>query len=95
MISCAGRTTAVDSLFVYDSGSSHASFVDSSFEPLFEATAVDNATMDNVTRMCGGSDQCVFDYFLTGKKSLALNSAEAVQEHATLVEASKHGMKNI
>ncbi|KAI0240570.1 hypothetical protein LSAT2_008699 [Lamellibrachia satsuma] len=60
----------------------HSSFFNPSFEPLFEPPPVD----ENVTRMCSGSAQCVFDYTVTGKKSLALASAVAATQHQTLVE---------
>ena len=94
LISYAGRTTADDSLFVYDTGSSHATYVDSSFEPVFVTSSVSSDAMDAANRMCGGSQQCVFDYLLTGKESLALNSAEIIREHEVFVEASKHGRAN-
>ena len=89
LISYAGRATADDSLFVYDTGSSHTTYV--GFEPVFVTPSESGDAMDTANRMCGGSQQCVFDYLLTGKKSLALNSAEAVREHVTFVEDSKHG----
>ena len=91
LISYAGRTTADESLFVYDTGSSHTTYVDSSFEPVFVTPSESGDAMDTANRMCGGSQQCIFDYLLTGKESLALNSAEAVREHAAFVEDSKHG----
>ncbi|KAI0237989.1 Protein mesh [Lamellibrachia satsuma] len=83
------RTTEEESLFVYDAGSSHATFIDPSFEPLFELPPTDDAIMANVTRMCGGSEECVYDYLVTGKKTLALASADAVKQYKVFVEATK------
>ena len=84
---CIGNTTAEESLFFYEAGVNHSSFINPSFEPLFEPPPAD----ENVTRMCRGSAQCVFDYTVTGKKSLALASAVAATQHQTLVESLKTG----
>ena len=82
-----GNTTAEESLFFYEGGVNHSSFINRSFEPLFEPPPAD----ENVTRMCGGSAQCVFDYTVTGKKSLALASAVAAKQHQMLVEGLNTG----
>ncbi|KAI0239247.1 hypothetical protein LSAT2_010015 [Lamellibrachia satsuma] len=87
------QTSEVESLFVYDTGSSHASFVKPSFRPLFEPPTIDDATRENVTRMCYGKQQCVFDYFTTGEMTLALASAKAVLDHEDVVEASQKGKR--
>lgn len=93
VIVLAGQTSEVESLFVYDTGSSHASFVKPSFRPLFEPPTIDDATRENVTRMCYGKQQCVFDYFTTGEMTLALASAKAVLDHEDVVEASQKGKR--
>ena len=86
-----GQITANETLFFYTSGSSYVSYANPSFEPTFQLPPVDDATMENVTKTCGGSEQCIFDYLLTGKKSLALASAEAVKQHDVVVEALTMG----
>lgn len=93
VISRVGQTSEAESLFVYDTGSSHASFFDPSFKPLFELNVTDAAAVENVTRMCHGYRQCVFDYFVTGNAPLALATAEAIREHETFVKASEKGKR--
>ena len=41
--------------------------------------------------MCSGYEECVFDYFVTGRKTLALASADAIKQHTLFVEATKKG----
>ena len=41
--------------------------------------------------MCGGNKQCIYDYFLTRRRTLALGSAAAVEQHDDVVEASTKG----
>ena len=91
VISNPGKTEANESIFTYETGSSHASYVDPSFEPLFELSPADSATAENVTRMCGGSEECVFDYFVTGSLTIAMASADVTRQHEEYVEASKPG----
>ncbi|KAI0221189.1 hypothetical protein LSAT2_027418 [Lamellibrachia satsuma] len=83
------RTTEGESLFVYDAGSSHATFIDPSFEPIFELPPTDDVTMAIVTRMCGGYEDCVYDYLVTGKQKMALASAEFTKQYEVFVEALK------
>ena len=86
-----GQITANETLFFYTSGSSYDSYANPSFEPTFELPPVDNATLVDVTKTCGGSEECIFDYLLTDKKSLALASAAAVKQHEVVVEALTMG----
>ena len=95
VISNAGKTTEVQSLFVYGAGSNHDSYFDPSFEPQFERPATDNAILQRVTRMCQGIEECVYDYLLTGKLSVALGSANAVRQHEKVVEAAQTGNTNL
>ena len=95
VISLAGKTTAAQSLFVYGAGSNHDSFFDPSFEPQFERPPTDDATLQRVTRMCHGIKECIGDYLLTGKLSLALGSADAVRQHEEVVEAAKTGSHKV
>ena len=76
-------------------GSNHDSYFDSSFEPQFERPATDDATLQRVTRMCHGIKECIDDYLLTGKLSVALGSADAVRQHEEVVEAAKTGNSNL
>jgi len=91
VISDPGKTGADESIFTYEAGSNHASYIDPSFEPLFELPPTDSATAENVTRMCGDSEECVFDYFVTGSLTIALASADVTRQHEEYVEASKPG----
>ncbi|KAI0226850.1 Sushi domain-containing protein 2 [Lamellibrachia satsuma] len=83
------KTTEAQSLFVYSAGSNHDSYFDHSFEPQFERPATDDATLQRVTRMCHGIKECIDDYLLTGKLSVALGSADAVRQHEEVLEAAK------
>ena len=94
VISDAGKTTEAQSLFVYGAGSNHDSYFDHSFEPQFERPATDDATLQRVTRMCHGIKECIDDYLLTGKLSVALGSADAVRQHEEVLEAAKTGNTN-
>ncbi|XP_070554568.1 sushi domain-containing protein 2-like [Ptychodera flava] len=72
-----------NSLFRYDTGESHATINDYSYEPDFEIPT--NVT-DYVVDLCGENTQCIFDYKVTGIESVALTSKEAVVQYENLVE---------
>lgn len=84
---CTGRVAANESLLYYVPGSSDTSSDNPSYEPIFELPYVDPAT----TQMCGGNEQCIYDYILTRRRALALGSAAAVEQHDDVVEASTKG----
>ena len=85
VISDPGKTKADESIF------RQVGYNDRWFEPLFELPPADSATVENVTRVCGGSEECVFDYFVTGSLTMALASADVTRQHEEYVEASKPG----
>ena len=78
-----GQITASETLFVYKTGTSYSAYAASTFEPVFELPPVSNATLQNARQICDGSEQCVFDYLLTGKTEVALASAAAAKEYAS------------
>ena len=93
MIFIAGQTTEDESLFTYGAGLSHSSFKDSNFVPLFNLSLANSsdATRAEAASLCGLSNECLFDYLLTGKRSLAIASADAVLQHEEFINSSKPG----
>ena len=89
----AGNTTAQESMFVYGAGASHDGYTDPSFEPQFEQPEVDDATKRRAAEICGGADakDCIFDYLMTGKESVARDTAEAVRQHDSAIDSAKKG----
>ncbi|KAK2188587.1 hypothetical protein NP493_128g05111 [Ridgeia piscesae] len=85
------KTTAEESMFVYGAGASHDGYTDPSFEPRFEQPEVDDDTKRQATEICGGADakDCIFDYLMTGKASVARDTAEAVRQHDSAVDSAK------
>ena len=79
-----GQITASETLFVYKTGTNYSEYAATTFEPVFELSEVSNATLQNATQICDGSEQCVFDYLLTGKMEVALASAAAAKEYTSI-----------
>ncbi|XP_070554193.1 sushi domain-containing protein 2-like isoform X2 [Ptychodera flava] len=71
------------SLFRYDSGESHETINDYTYEPDFEVST--NVT-DDVVALCGENTQCIFDYQVTGSESVAQASKEAMVQYEKFVE---------
>jgi len=84
-------------MFVYGAGASHDGYTDPSFEPRFEQPEVDDDTKRQATEICGGADakDCIFDYLMTGKASVARDTAEAVRQHDSAVDSAKKGNNNM
>ena len=88
-----GQTTANESMFTYEIGASHSTFVDVTFSPQLEPLRADAATLTRVTELCGDSEQCRFDYLMTGNPSLAVASLNAVMLQEAFVTSSRKGRR--
>ena len=84
-------------MFVYGAGTSHDGYTDPSFEPQFEQPKVDSVIKQRAAEICGGADakECISDYLMTGKASVARATAEAVRQHDSAVDSAKKGNKNM
>ena len=78
-------------MFVYGAGASHDGYNDTSFEPHFEQPEVDDATKRRAIEICGGADakECIVDYLMSGKESVARNTAEAVRQYDSAIDSAK------
>ncbi|XP_022783564.1 sushi domain-containing protein 2-like [Stylophora pistillata] len=81
-------TTEEDSLFTYDYGENHTSYVDKGYTPIFfdQDLVFDDVTLGQQARnVCGDSRQCLFDIYTTGKISLGVNSKKALESFIAVV----------
>ncbi|XP_022783567.1 sushi domain-containing protein 2-like isoform X2 [Stylophora pistillata] len=81
-------TTEEDSLFTYDYGENHSSFVDVGYEPIFldQDLVFDNVILGQQARIvCGDSRQCLFDIYNTGKVSIGMNSKKSLESFVAVV----------
>ena len=85
----AGATTASESLFTYDEGKNHASYFDVDYVPIFlddVELVFNNATLGQQAQVvCGGSKQCLFDIYTTGKVSIGSASKQAVESYILII----------
>ena len=83
-----GATTEEDSLFTYDYGENHTSYVDEGYTPIFfdQDLVFDDVTLGQQARnVCGDSRQCLFDIYTTGKISIGVNSKKALESFIAVV----------
>ena len=67
-----GRIDAVDSLFFYAPGETHATYAHTEFQPLFLEDVLANMTAAQRTKAeqtCGNNKECLFDFAVTGRQS--------------------------
>ena len=85
----AGRTTPVQSLFVYPLGTDHGTYQDTSFTPTF---ITDDMLDDSGTATCGSNLQCLYDLAVTNNIAFALNTRNTVMEFRELADMFAEGM---
>ncbi|KAJ7394054.1 Protein GPR15L [Desmophyllum pertusum] len=86
-------TTANDSLFTYEEGKNHNSYVDVGYVPIFldqDDLVFDNAGLGQQARdVCGDNKQCLFDIHTTGKVSIGMASKQAVELFVAVINETK------
>ncbi|XP_013419198.1 sushi domain-containing protein 2 [Lingula anatina] len=100
------RTTSATSLFTYDVGTSHSTYQNTGFVPLFEVSLA-SANTTELFLICGDNDQCIFDYVSTGNTDIAQATKSSVEDYDTAVtdtepvvlcprlETPPNGQKNV
>ena len=82
-------TTSTESLFVYQQGSSHATYRNPHFQPIFaDEQKLDFSDKDlekEAQNICGDSTQCMFDIFTTGKVRIGRATKETVKQFVAVV----------
>ncbi|XP_068694477.1 uncharacterized protein [Montipora foliosa] len=82
-------TTSTESLFVYQQGSSHATYHNPHFQPIFaDEQKLDFSDKDlekEAQNICGDSTQCMFDIFTTGKVRIGRATKETVKQFVAVV----------
>ncbi|KAI0210407.1 Mucin-like protein [Lamellibrachia satsuma] len=89
------RIDAVDSLFFYAPGETHATYAHTEFQPLFLEDVLANMTAAQRTKAeqtCGNNKECLFDFAVTGKEEAAAatlaTNAKNKEDAETLSNAS-------
>ena len=83
-----GAVTEEDSLFTYDYGENHTSYVDVGYIPVFfdQELIFDDVIFGQKARnVCGNNKQCLFDIYTTGKISIGMNSKKALESFVAVV----------
>jgi len=76
-------TTTDESIFRYDDGITHDSFIFADFTPRF-LDEQDAAALAEANTICNNVQSCVFDYFATGNRALAEASANTAETSETV-----------
>lgn len=88
-----GMTTPNESLFYYEVGKNHSSYINMEFVPLFLDQGdlmFENATLGQQAReVCGDNMQCLFDIHTTGRVSIGVATKQAVELFAAVIDETE------
>ncbi|KAL4219338.1 Mucin-4 [Mactra antiquata] len=77
------------SRFRYRAGKTHTDFRSGYFQPIF-LSDYNTTQIDDASKLCNHSNQCIYDYLATSNTDLALNTQLYVTEAEILQEESKN-----
>lgn len=80
------RISAENSLFTYPFGKTYDDYQDLNFVPAVEAPINPNVPLEAVSA-CMGSEECLFDLFITGNAAFAESTLEAIENYNRSLEA--------
>ena len=88
----AGRISANESLFTYDSGQSSEIFNDLTFAPVLDIADLPFSNMSGVAETCGDNLECLFDVGATGDIEVGQVSVQVQKTYNETIEISRPGM---
>lgn len=86
-----GRVGKADSLFFYGKGESYELANNISYIPLFHVAVMNDSSTAEAKELCGDNQECLFDFSITGSKTVAAASARAFKEFVQIQEDVKAG----
>ena len=91
----AGRVPPAESLFRYAAPDTYNTINDLTYLPDFSAPTLTLAQAGEAQELCGGNQQCLFDFSVTGDKAIAQASVAALAEFAVIQEDVLKGLDTL